>query len=182
AVGPRASEIARVYRLDTLLPSDREVEHAKGSISGHNRALLDTVSAAIKEDLLRVKEALDIFLRAPDNDVADLAAQVEVLDRVGDTLGMLGLGVPRRVVTEQREIVDQMANKSRAADEATLLDVAGALLYVEASLDDHIERLGGDEPQAEDGAIESELPKAEVRKILDALMKEASVNIVQAKQ
>ena len=181
ATGPRAIEISGTYRLDTLLPSDREVEHAKGSISGHNRALLDTVSIAIKDDLMRVKEALDIFLRSSSNDVADLAAQVEVLDRVGDTLGMLGLGVPRRVVTEQREIVDQIANKSRTADEATLLDVAGALLYVEASLDDHIDRLGAQEPQS-DGTSEAELPKAEVRKILDALMKEASVNIVQAKQ
>jgi chemosensory pili system protein ChpA (sensor histidine kinase/response regulator) len=181
ATGPRAVEISRTYRLDTLLPSDREVEHAKGSISGHNRALLDTVSIAIKDDLMRVKEALDIFLRSSSNDVADLAAQVEVLDRVGDTLGMLGLGVPRRVVTEQREIVDQIANKARTADEATLLDVAGALLYVEASLDDHIDRLGAQEPQS-DGTSEAELPKAEVRKILDALMKEASVNIVQAKQ
>ncbi|HEY2394399.1 MAG TPA: Hpt domain-containing protein [Rudaea sp.] len=181
ADGPRAREIARVYQLDTLLPSDREVEHAKGSISGHNRALLDTVSIAIKDDLVRVKEALDIFLRSSNSDVADLAAQVEVLDRVGDTLGMLGLGVPRRVVTEQREIVDQMANKSRSADEATLLDVAGALLYVEASLDDHIDRLGAQEPHSE-GPSDAELPKAEVRKILDALMKEASVNIVQSKQ
>jgi chemosensory pili system protein ChpA (sensor histidine kinase/response regulator) len=179
---PRAAEIAKVYKLDTLLPSDREVEHAKGSISGHNRALLDTVSTAIKDDLLRVKEALDIFLRSANADPGELAAQVEVLDRVGDTLGMLGLGVPRRVVTEQREIVGEMATRARAADEATLLDVAGALLYVEASLDDHIDRLGAETPQGDGSAIEMELPKAEVRKILEALMKEASVNIVQAKQ
>ncbi len=182
ATGPRATEIARLYQLDTLLPTEREVEHAKGSISGHNRALLDTVSTAIKDDLLRVKEALDIFLRAQGADPGDLAAQGEVLDRVGDTLGMLGLGVPRRVVTEQRQIIGDIASKTRNADETTLLDVAGALLYVEASLDDHIDRLGGEEPQSEDAAVQMELPKAEVRKILDALMKEASVNIAQAKQ
>ena len=182
AAGPRATEIAKLYKLDTLLPSDREVAHAKGSISGHNRALLDTVSTAIKDDLLRVKEALDIFLRAQTPDAADLATQGEVLDRVGDTLGMLGLGVPRRVVTEQRQIIGDIANKSRSADESTLLDVAGALLYVEASLDDHIDRLGADEPQSADAAVQMELPKAEVRKILEALMKEASVNIAQAKQ
>ncbi len=181
AAGPRAAEIRQLYKLDTLLPSDKEVEHAKGSISGHNRALLDTVSAAIKDDLLRVKEALDIFLRSQDSDPAELAAQAEVLDRVADTLGMLGLGVPRRVVTEQRQIIGEIASKSRGADEATLLDVAGALLYVEASLDDHIDRLGADEPPPE-SPVEMELPKAEVRKILDALMKEASVNIGQAKQ
>src|SRR6185295_9920261 len=146
--------------------------------------LLDTVSAAIKDDLLRVKEALDIFLRTQDGDPAELTAQADVLDRVGDTLGMLGLGVPRRVVLEQRKIVEEIGAKSRPADESTLLDVAGALLYVEASLDDHIDRLGAETPGSTSEAVpgELELPKAEVRKILDALMKEASVNISQAKQ
>ncbi|HSN00142.1 MAG TPA: Hpt domain-containing protein [Rudaea sp.] len=112
-------------------------------------------------------------------------AQADVLDRVGDTLGMLGLGVPRRVVTEQRKVVEEMANKSRPADETTLLDVAGALLYVEASLDDHIDRLGadaGEQAGTGPGPQGLELPKAEVRKILEALMKEATANIGQAKQ
>lgn len=175
----RVVEIRNTYELGSLLPTDQEVEHAKSSISGHNRALLDTVSVAIKDDLMRVKESLDIYLRAQQRDPADLLGQVELLDRVRDTLGMLGLGVPRRVVTEQRATIEEIAQGHREADEGTLLDVAGALLYVEASLDDHIERLGA---VSEDGADEGlELPKAEVRKILDALMHEAAVNIQQAK-
>ncbi|HSX60293.1 MAG TPA: Hpt domain-containing protein [Tahibacter sp.] len=177
---PRLAEVRQAFKLQSLLPSEKELEHAKGSISGHNRALLDTVSLAIKDDLLRVKEALDIFLRAQGNDPSELMAQVDVLDRVGDTLGMLGLGVPRRVVVEQRSIVEEIANKTRTPDESTLLDVAGALLYVEASLDDHIDRLGADTPE-DTGSGGMELPKAEVRKILDALMKEATTNLVQAK-
>lgn len=83
------------------------------------------------------------------------------------------------VVTEQRSTIEDMAHGRREADEGTLLDVAGALLYVEASLDDHIERLGAANEDGDDEAIE--LPKAEVRKILDALMHEAAVNIQQAK-
>ena len=81
---------------------------------------------AIKDDLLRVKESLDIFLRAQQRDPADLLAQIDLLDRVRDTLGMLGLGVPRRVVTEQRATIEDMAHGRRDADEGTLLDVAGA--------------------------------------------------------
>ncbi|MBN8481776.1 MAG: Hpt domain-containing protein, partial [Xanthomonadales bacterium] len=176
---PRVDEIRDTYRLGSLLPTDQEVAHARGSMAGHNRTLLDTVSVAIKDDLLRVKESLDIFLRAQNRDSADLLTQVDLLDRVRDTLGMLGLGVPRRVVTEQRGIIEDIAAGRRQADEGTLLDVAGALLYVESSLDDHIERLGASSEDAGDGALE--LPKAEVRKILDALMREAAVNIQQAK-
>ena len=179
--GARSSAIRSAYRLDTLLPTANELQHAQGSMTGRNKNLLGTVSAAIKDDLLRVKESLDIFLRSTHSDPAELAGQAEVLDRVGDTLGMLGLGVPRRVVGEQRIVIDEMARRQRPIDEGALLDVAGALLYVEASLDDHIDRLGASNESEVPTIGNLELPQAEVRKILDALMREAAVNIQQAK-
>lgn len=179
--GARAGEIRRHYRLDELLPTQNEIEHAQGSLGGRNRNLLGTVSAAIKDDLIRVKESLDLFLRARDADPAQLLDQAEILDRVGDTLGMLGLGVPRRVVGEQREIIESIAGGQRSAAEDVLLDVAGALLYVEASLDEHIERLGaGNESLPREGSLD--LPRTEVRKLLGSLMQEAAVNLHQAKQ
>ncbi|HJU25335.1 MAG TPA: Hpt domain-containing protein, partial [Rhodanobacteraceae bacterium] len=176
----RADAVRKTYSLDALLPTEEELEHARGSISGHNRVLLDTVSQALKEDLLRVKEALDIFLRREDRGLAELAAHVETLRRVGDTLGMLGLGVPRRVINEQREILQAIADGSRPVEEETLMDVAGALLFVDASLDDHIERLGGPASQPEPEST-SALPRSESRKIVDALMREAAVNLSRVK-
>ena len=178
----RIEELRETYRLDGLLPQAAEVEHARGSMSGHNRALLDTVSAAIKDDLLRVKEALDLFLRRPDGDPAQLGAQTDVLDRVGDTLGMLALGVPRRVVGEQRRILGEIATGTRDPDEESLLDVAGALLYVEASLDDHIERLGAEGEQVQPTDLgPSPLPRSEARHILSTLMREATANTSKVK-
>jgi chemosensory pili system protein ChpA (sensor histidine kinase/response regulator) len=179
----RIEELRQTYRLDGLLPRAAELEHARGSMSGHNRALLDTVSVAIKEDLLRVKESLDLFLRRPDGDPAQLGPQADVLDRVGDTLGMLALGVPRRVVGEQRRILGEIATGQRLPDEEALLDVAGALLYVEASLDDHIERLGAEgesEVQVSDSGP-SPLPRSEARHILSTLMREATANTSKVK-
>jgi len=179
--GTRAGEIRRHYRLDELLPTQNEIEHAQGSLGGRNRNLLGTVSAAIKDDLIRVKESLDIFLRARDADPAQLLDQAEILDRVGDTLGMLGLGVPRRVVGEQREIIEAIAGGRRSAAEDVLLDVAGALLFVESSLDEHIDRLGsGNEALPREDSLD--LPRTEVRKLLGSLMQEAAVNLHQAKQ
>ncbi len=176
----RLVELRRVFDLASLLPSEQELEHARGSISGHNRALLDTVAIGIKDDLLRVKDALDLHMRTQSTDVAALAAQAEVLTRVADTLGMLGLGVPRRVVIEQRDAVQQMAGAERPADEASLLDVAGALLYVEASLDDQVQHLGA--APAASGATVAGLPQAEARRVLETVVKEAQANFAQAKQ
>ena len=124
------------------MPSEDELEHARGSLSGRNRALLDTVSAAIKEDLLRVKDALDLHLRTHQTDVNELRPQVDALTRVSDTLGMMGLGVARNVVLQQRDAMREIVDGQRPADEGALLDVAGALLYVDASLDDQVARLG----------------------------------------
>ena len=49
---------------------------------------------------MRVKEALDMHLRTQGAPVADLAPQGDALGVVADTLGMLGLGVPRKVVQD----------------------------------------------------------------------------------
>lgn len=169
---PQMALLAQTYNLDNLMPDATELEHARGSMAGHNRALLDSVARALKDDLLRVKEALDLFLRQSDADPSQLGAQAEVLERVGDTLGMLALNVPRRVVNEQRRVLEEVANRMRSPDEESLLDVAGALLYVEASLDDHIESLGADNaPEGEQKV--TMLPRSEARHILATLMSEA---------
>ncbi|MBP9155461.1 MAG: Hpt domain-containing protein [Xanthomonadales bacterium] len=180
----RVGELKRTYKLETLLPSDKEIEHARGTLSGRNKALLDTVSTAIKEDLMRVKDALDLYLRTANANPADLGAQSEVLDRAADTLGMLGLGVPRRVILEQRDSLNAIVSGTRPAEEGALLDIAGALLFVDASLDDNIDRLGAtneDQPPALDGASTLELPQVEVRRILEALMKEVQANLTAVK-
>src|SRR5688572_14450017 len=179
----RIGEIRQVFGLGEYLPSESELAHARGSLSGRNRALLATVAGAIKEDLLRVKDALDLHLRTPDATAAGLNDQVEALDRVADTLGMLGLGVPRRVVQDQRTAIHAIVSGQRAADESALLDIAGALLYVEASLDDQVARLGEADAGPDAAAVdETALPSSEARKVLEVLVKEAIANFAQARQ
>src|SRR4249919_731149 len=165
------------FDLAAQLPTESELAHARGSLSGRNRALLDTVAAAIKEDLLRVKDALDLHLRTKQTGVADLHPQVEALGRTADTLGMMGLGVARNVVLQQRDAMHDIVSGARPADEGALLDIAGALLYVDASLDDQVDRLGRPSEGEEADTIASES-----RKVLDVLVREAIANFADARQ
>ncbi|QSX73476.1 Hpt domain-containing protein [Lysobacter arenosi] len=174
---PALDDLRHTFELASHLPSESELEHARGSLSGRNRALLDTVAAAIKEDLLRVKDALDLHLRTGQTDVAGLTPQVEALTRVSDTLGMMGLGVARTVVLQQRDAMHEIVSGRRPADEGALLDVAGALLYVDASLDDQVSRLGLPDEQADD-----DLLAGEARKVLDVVVREAIANFGDARQ
>ncbi|HKT41608.1 MAG TPA: Hpt domain-containing protein, partial [Rhodanobacteraceae bacterium] len=177
APGPGRSEaISQCFALDRMVPTEAELDRARAAMSGRNRALLDTVAKAVREDLLRVKEGLDIFLRREDRSPQQLAPQVEVLHRVGDTLGVLGLEAPARMIGEQRQTIVAMIDGKREARPETILDVASALLYVDASLDEHIEHLGTD------GQADDALPRSEARKIMRALMHEAGANLGKVKE
>ncbi|NIJ85511.1 chemosensory pili system protein ChpA (sensor histidine kinase/response regulator) [Xanthomonas arboricola] len=159
--------------------TEAELDHARGSLSGRNRELLDTVGNAVKEELLRVKDALDLHLRT-GGEIADLQTQVKDLGSVADTLGMMGLGVARNVVVQQRDALARVVDGQVQMDEGVLLDIAGALLYVDASLDDQVASLGadvGDGNEASNSATSSE-----VRRTVDVLAQEAIANFGAARE
>ncbi|MCR6663093.1 MAG: Hpt domain-containing protein [Luteimonas sp.] len=176
---PALQELRDTFNLSTDAPSESELDHARGSLSGRNRALLDTVSAAVKEDLLRVKDALDLHLRTGAEDVTALQPQIEALGRVADTLGMLGLGVARNVVQQQRDAMQAIVNRDLQANEDALLDVAGALLYVDATLDDQVDRLGGGDVA---GSEQDDLFGGEAHRVVETIVREAIVNFSDARQ
>ncbi|MFT3762411.1 MAG: Hpt domain-containing protein [Pseudoxanthomonas sp.] len=159
---------------DAVAPSEAEIEHARSSISGRNRALFDTVGGAVKEELLRIKDALDLHLRT-GADVAALQPQVGELANVADTLGMLGLGVARGVVLEQRDALAAVVEGRRSADEGALLDIAGALLYVDATLDSQVANLGA-------GSHEEGAHATDARHTVGALAQEAINNFASARE
>ncbi|TQM06858.1 chemosensory pili system protein ChpA (sensor histidine kinase/response regulator) [Pseudoxanthomonas sp. 3HH-4] len=160
---------------DDATPSEAEIDHARSSLSGRNRELLDTVGNAVKEELLRVKDALDLHLRT-GSEARELESQVAELGNVADTLGMMGLGVARDVVMQQRDTLREVVAGARPADEGTLLDVAGALLYVDASLDDQVAHLGSAGDAAPDPST------AESQRTVEVLAQEAIINFAGARE
>ncbi|PNS07483.1 Hpt domain-containing protein [Solilutibacter silvestris] len=160
--------------------SDQELEHARSSVTGVNRALLDTVASALKEDVFRVKDALDLHLRTGNTDMSELAPQVEALGRIGDTLGMLGLGAARENMHRQRDELARVVDGSNRASDQALLDVAGALLFVDASLEDQVARLGHDNALApsEGGSMGA----SDAAQLMTVLIREAIANFGDARQ
>ena len=182
--GEPVSLIKQTYRLSTLLPDSDELEQAQGSLSGHNAELMRTVSVAIKEDLARVKDGLDLFLRGGRKAPAELLPAAETLSRVADTLGMLGLGALRKATQNQAQAATDIAAGRRPAEETALMDIASALLYVESSLEGMVQ---GGAPIAEPEVSAAEesagmtLPEAEFNQVRGVVADEAIRDIAQAK-
>ncbi len=173
----RIDELDATFELDRWRPADAELEHARGAMAGRNRQLFETVVQSIKNDLLDVKDGLDLYMRSPQDDPARLAGHAGTLNRIGDTLDVLGWNAPRRLVGEQAEIVRDLASRPEPADDATLLGVATALLHVEALLDEYTDRFGIGPTAREDATAPPTLTHGEKHHVLVSLMREATANI-----
>jgi len=98
--GPRVAAVRASFRLAELLPVDESIEQERENLSAPSIKLMHTVAAAIREDLSKVKDVLDIFVRRGGGQPEELGPQVALLKKIGDTLGVLGLGELRSRVQE----------------------------------------------------------------------------------
>jgi chemosensory pili system protein ChpA (sensor histidine kinase/response regulator) len=130
---PQIKAVRQLFRLDEALPSEEMVDAERARMAGPDRQTMATVGKAISEELTRVKEALDLFMRGgAQSKVDDLKPHVGTLKQVADTIAVLGMGPQRKTVLEQHDALEGIIKAGRLEDPAVLMDIAGALLYVEA--------------------------------------------------
>ncbi len=179
SLGPRVDAVRRSFHLDELLAQGSEA--AEEGLSAPSVRLMKTVAGAIREDLTRVKDVLDIFVRKGATQVDELVPQVELLRKICDTLGVLGLGALRDRVQMEVETLQAVVDRTTPPSEQSLLAIAAALITVEDSLDSHLLRLivpeaaavacGTDEPTDE-----------EFRQVQRAVLRECIVNMARIKE
>ena len=139
--GTRISEIRAAFNLAELLPGDEQVESAREALSAPSAKLMETVGSAIREDLSRVKDVLDIFVRTGMNKSSELVPQLELLKKISDTLGVLGLGELRGDIEGEIERLKTVVELGGVANDRVILDIASTLLRVEDRLEQQLIRL-----------------------------------------
>ncbi|CAN0596758.1 unnamed protein product, partial [Ectocarpus sp. 12 AP-2014] len=178
---PLVSDLRRRYQLDQALPSEDDVDAARTRVSGPGREAIHSVVSALNEELAKLKDQLDLFVRAELRQNDELEDLLPGLKQVANTLAVLGLGIPRRVVNEQIELVERLARQSDVVDDGTLMDIAGALLYVEASLagldSDRYQQTG----ESADGEQTVNMGSRELGEASEALLRESRNTLEQVK-
>ena len=178
----RIAAVRASFKLAEMLPVDDSIEQERESLSAPSVKLMRTVAAAIKEDLSKVKDVLDIFVRRGGGRHEDLVPQLDLLKKISDTLGVLGLGELRqRVQQEIAELAGSLRDGSNPS-EASLVKVAGVLLSVEDSLDDQLVRLilpNAGAATKGDGAEDQDF---EFRQVSEAVLRECIVNLARIKE
>ncbi len=186
SAGARVTEIKNAFKLNTLVPSGGDINQAFDSLRGSSADLLQSVSAVIKEDLLHVKDDLDLFVRNRDKPASDLIPLCGNLDRISDTLVMLGFGDLRKIIQEQVSVIGVCIEKDSTPNEQELMGIASALLYIESSLDS-IESMSPPSGEESESIIDQRsggtlLPQSEQRLLAKLVISQAADVLLKVKE
>lgn len=174
--GPVINHVRERYRLSDALPSDELISSERARMSGPDQAAMMSVVAALSEEINKVKEALEVFVHDEEKDGSKLKPQSQTLKQVADTVAVLGLGQPRKLVEDQLAVIDAIAAGKQPADRSLLMDVAGALLYVEATL----QGMTGERRSSDRQGALAVVPD-HVQKARDAVIRECRAGLEEAK-
>ena len=178
---PRIEALRKQYNLGEMLPEQVQVEQAREGLAGPSVKLMRTVAQAIKEDLGTVKDALDIFVRTGMQGVDKLGPQLDMLKKIGDTLGVLGLDKARGQIQRETQDLAAIVASGKVHDQTGLEKIAATLLDVEDALDRELVRavIPGDDAEA---AAERGEPETQQRQVTQAVMGECTVNLAKVKE
>ena len=177
----RIAAVRASFKLSELLPVDDSIEEERQNLSAPSVKLMRTVAAAIKEDLSKVKDVLDIFVRRGGGASDELAPHLELLKKISDTLGVLGLGELRQRIQQEVGELAEIVTEGKTPSEEALVRVAGVLLSVEDSLDDQLVRLILPNPEESGSNVPVE-HDVEFRQVSEAVLRECIVNLARIKE
>ncbi|MCU7959421.1 MAG: Hpt domain-containing protein, partial [gamma proteobacterium symbiont of Bathyaustriella thionipta] len=164
--------IQELYDLEHALPTAEELAISEQSLAAPNQDLISTVSAAINADLTVLKDGLDLFIRSDRENLQDLQALVSPIQKLADTLGMVGQGSLRQRLQNQTDHIKALIEAQEAPSDHELMTVASDILFVESSLANRMAAAGSGVslPQAEDR--KGLLPDGEYDALINATMDE----------
>ena len=178
--GERISAVRALFDLSELAPGSEQIDIVRENLGAPSTKLMKTVSQAIRDDIARVKDVLDIYVRTGMEHVEELVPQIELLKKIGDTLGVLGLGELREIIQVRRSDLQAIIEVGENVEDAALIEMASALLSVEDRLEEEL--LGLVRPESESTATdEVSREDKDYASVTKAVMRECVVNLARVK-
>lgn len=161
------------YQLETAFPDIKPTEEGETPIV--DRGAMRSVVVALSEELMRIKDALDIFVRGDRKNYNELARLQTPMKQVADTLAVIGVPNLRQMMLSQIDILAHYEQSQESISDNTLMDVAGAILFVEVSLNNMVDH------EDQEHNEQTLLPTTDVQKIHHLVIKEAHTGLAQVK-
>ncbi len=167
----RIDQIRQAFAMDA-----EAIGTSETAFAGAGDEAMETAAEVLKENIENVKDSIDLYVRNKQATNEDVAAFLPQLKQVADTLNLLGLSGMRSNLLQQLAILKKDIDEDTRVDDGTIMDIAGALLLIEASLADlRSAQLSHGADEAEANAQETEYLQAQYQ-----FVREARVNLQRA--
>jgi len=174
--------VRNAYGLEGVLPSATELEASRGGMAAPNRELMGALSEAIHEDLLKIKDALDLFIRSGVGGIEGLGSLEAPLRKAADTLGMVGQGALRERMKSRAERIKEIVAGGEAPSEEELEDIARDILYVEAAVGNLASSSMGLYVGGEAPGQEAEPMAGDHAQLVSVVIHEAAIDMARIKE
>ena len=170
ATSPHIQAIRREYQLDGYFLTVNAQANT-GLMAGPDKDTLNSVVTALTEELSRIKDTIDLYVRSETKGNVDLGGLQPSLNQIASTLILLNMEAPRVALQQQ---IDALSDHSNELPDEVLLEIAESLLYIEAELLSAVESVKVGEDQ--------ESMAAYAGSGHDAVIKESLNNLREAKE
>ena len=130
----RVISLKKEFNLEESLPESKTIKKQQEQLARPDSSAMESVIEAIGEELASVKDQLDLFVRSDAKEPTQLKSLNNSLEKIADTLTVLELPIPRDVIREQTKTLKIAIKNNRLPDDGAIMDIAGALLFVDANL------------------------------------------------
>jgi chemosensory pili system protein ChpA (sensor histidine kinase/response regulator) len=178
---PRVLELKKSFGLEQAVPDASAINAASDELIGFNANLMASVSAQIKEEILRIKDDLDVAMHAKKGEPGSLAPVCDRLHTVADTLNMLGMQHLSRLAGDQDGYLRERIARGTELTEKDVMQVAGALLFIESSLYDLNVQNSAEYLQQTRELGATQLPEAEFLELVRLVTTEAIAELAKVK-
>ncbi len=127
----RLAQIREAFAMDA-----EEIGTSETAFAGAGEEAMEAAAEVLKESIENVKVSIDLFVRSKKQDGEEAEKFLPQLKQVVDTLQLLGLKGMRANLIQQMDILQVEIDKQGKVDDGVIMDIAGALLIIEASLSD----------------------------------------------
>jgi hypothetical protein len=135
--GSKAERIQSLLKGFNITPFDfteLDLQREGRRLFGPGADVLKSLSSALQEELIQLKDKLDILERHGDPQTEDISFIASVFERLSSTLSMLGLPKISVVCDQQVKRVSQWVAQDKDVTDAELMQVADIVLNIEQAI------------------------------------------------